>query len=587
MNKIAIALLISLVSLSLWAQQPKDSIDTSVINVVKPYSPSISDAFKVKDQPGTSEVNPTKEPIEYQINSVPVASTFTPSKGKAKSVTKPKRERLYDNYVSVGFGNYTTPLLEAYMRTFPTRDAEFGVMLHHHSSQGGIKEVLLDDSFYSTNLDLYYKMSSRDMNWKVNLGADHQLVHWYGIERLEDTDPTIYFNEDFLKTIEAKQRYLNIALDGEMDYFNSVFQGGKTRVRYFSDAYKSSELRFRTQPKFEFPIVTELITLRADVDYLTGSFDKTYTGEAPFSYGYLNLGFIPNFEVLREYLRINLGVKTYFSMDLEQGESAFKFYPNIDASFQVVEEVLTVFTGVTGGLNHNTYLDMVDKNPFIAPNFYSIPTDQKFKAFGGLKGKLASNINYLFKGSFSDEHNKALFRFNTEQTDGISVDETTDAYQFGNSFGVVYDDVKTLAISGELAVDFSKELTLGATANYFTYAMTNELEAWNLPNIKMTAFADYHANQWTGEAKLFMVGATKDLYIPRILPIEEPISYENYIVSNKTYLDLNIGVSYAFTNQLSAFAKGHNLLSGKYARYYHYPVQGIQVLAGITYKFDM
>ena len=39
---------------AVWSQndrQTKDTINTEVVNVVKPYSPKISDAFKVKEIP--------------------------------------------------------------------------------------------------------------------------------------------------------------------------------------------------------------------------------------------------------------------------------------------------------------------------------------------------------------------------------------------------------------------------------------------------------------------------------------------------------------------------------------------------------
>ena len=39
---------------SVWSQnnrQTKDTINTEVVNVVKPYTPKISDAFKVKEIP--------------------------------------------------------------------------------------------------------------------------------------------------------------------------------------------------------------------------------------------------------------------------------------------------------------------------------------------------------------------------------------------------------------------------------------------------------------------------------------------------------------------------------------------------------
>jgi hypothetical protein len=44
-----------------------------------------------------------KEIIRYTIFSFPVASTFTPSKGKAEGVDKQKKVHLFNNYATLGF----------------------------------------------------------------------------------------------------------------------------------------------------------------------------------------------------------------------------------------------------------------------------------------------------------------------------------------------------------------------------------------------------------------------------------------------------------------------------------------------------
>ncbi|MEC8885006.1 MAG: TonB-dependent receptor, partial [Bacteroidota bacterium] len=75
--------------------QEKDNLGTEVVNVVKPYTPEIGDAFKVKATPALNDsVNTAKKKVTYGIFSVPVASTFTPAKGKAAQVEKAKPVKL-------------------------------------------------------------------------------------------------------------------------------------------------------------------------------------------------------------------------------------------------------------------------------------------------------------------------------------------------------------------------------------------------------------------------------------------------------------------------------------------------------------
>lgn len=94
--------------------------------------------------------------INYNIFSFPVASTFAPAKGRAAAVDKTAQERLYKNYLTLGFGTYASANAELFM-TEDISDTDYVAgMLRHQSSQGNIKGVQLDDKFYDTGLDLTY-----------------------------------------------------------------------------------------------------------------------------------------------------------------------------------------------------------------------------------------------------------------------------------------------------------------------------------------------------------------------------------------------------------------------------------------------
>ena len=97
----------------LFAQDP---IDSETVTVVKPYTPTVKDANKIKQTPSQSDsVRTEKRPVQYSIFSVPVASTFTPAKGRATTVERERRVKVYDNYASLGFGNYGNLLAEFYL----------------------------------------------------------------------------------------------------------------------------------------------------------------------------------------------------------------------------------------------------------------------------------------------------------------------------------------------------------------------------------------------------------------------------------------------------------------------------------------
>ncbi|MEO2126565.1 MAG: TonB-dependent receptor, partial [Christiangramia sp.] len=94
----------------LYAQDP---IGSETVTVVKPYTPSVKDANKIRETPSRSDsVTLQKKPVKYSIFSVPVASTFTPAKGRATVVERERPPKVYDNYATLGFGNYSNVLAE-------------------------------------------------------------------------------------------------------------------------------------------------------------------------------------------------------------------------------------------------------------------------------------------------------------------------------------------------------------------------------------------------------------------------------------------------------------------------------------------
>ena len=72
------------------------------------------------------------------------------------------------------------------------------------------------------------------------------------------------------------------------------------------------------------------------------------------------------------------------------------------------------------------------------------------------------------------------------------------------------------------------------------------------------------------------------------LPTKSPNTQSvDEIITLGNYVDLNFNGGYKFTDKLTAFAKVNNVFSSNYQKYTNFKVQGLQVFAGLTYKFDL
>ena len=91
---------------------------------------------------------------------------------------------------------------------------------------------------------------------------------------------------------------------------------------------------------------------------------------------------------------------------------------------------------------------------------------------------------------------------------------TFEGYEYGNSFNVVYDDMNTLDVFGELKVEISTNFSLGINAHYYSYNNKLQAQPWNLPDIEASLFSNFNITpQLYGGISLFYVGERKDLFI--------------------------------------------------------------------------
>ncbi|MFH7002310.1 TonB-dependent receptor [Flavobacterium bizetiae] len=577
-NKIIILLVLFVVQVSFAQKKKEETIGTETVNVVKPYSPTISDAFKVKETPSLDDTgNQPKETIKYSILSVPVASTFTPSKGKAEGVEKSKREKLFNNYATLGVGNYGTLNAELFVNQDLGNNDYVAGMFRHHSSQGGIKDVDLNDEFYDTSLNVGYGVNNRDMSWNVDLGYQNQIYNWYGLPADFGSTLAGQTRDDLIRGINPNHSYNTISLGGNIEFNEGIFSKISTKFTHFSDSFSSSENRFYVKPSFKVEVMDQSINTNIIVDHVSGSFEHNYARDntSPLKYSLTNFGIEPSFVILENDWTLELGAGLFYGLDSENSGNKFFIYPKVNASYKLVGDLMIFYTGVNGSLEQNSYADFVNDNPFLSPTLNMRPTSNQCTVFAGLKGKLANNINYNLTGSYLNEKNKALYKGND-----YTEDFSNQNYAFGNSFGVVYDDVRTFRFYGELKADFSRNVSFGINGTFNSYKYDG-VEAWNLPSMKISSNLDVNiTRQWYAGLNVFFVGERKDMQSNLDLGTD-PV-----ITTLKSYFDANAHLGYKYNERLTCFLKLNNIGNQAYEKWLNYPVQGFQVLVGANYKFD-
>ena len=78
-------------------------------------------------------------------------------------------------------------------------------------------------------------------------------------------------------------------------------------------------------------------------------------------------------------------------------------------------------------------------------------------------------------------------------------------YEYGNSFNVVYDDIKTTSFSAEITYDFTKRITFSTNIQFDNFELKNQSKAWNLPTLQAYFIGKYKNNKWYATTNIFYI----------------------------------------------------------------------------------
>ncbi len=556
------------IALSQTKKQQNDTINTEVVNVIKPYTPKISDAFKIKETPSVDDAQTTnKKAVEYNIFSIPVASLFTPAKVKAALVDRAKKEKLFHNYASLGVGSFTTLLGEVYLNKVLSNTQRIGGYINYHASQGGVEDIALDDDFSDAKIAVNYSKNTRDLVWNIDANFRHEIYNWYGL-------PDNVFTENQIAQIDPEHTFFTFDVGNTLQFEDRFIKTVRARYRRFFDDIDSAENNLIASTDFSIPI-NRYNDLKANVgiNYLDGTFEQSLNASQEIDYGNLIANITTTYAVEIDNLNLNLGASVAYLNDTASGDNDFFVYPKITATYKLVNDVLVAFAGVEGELIQNSYYGFANQNSFVSPTLTIQPTDQQYDAYIGLQGKLSNNTSYTVKAAYVSENDKALFTANP------AVSNASQGFQFANSFTVVYDDVTTFSTLAELDISLNKKLNAVLKAEYFLYTTDIQDEAWNLPDIKASLFLDYQINnQWFAGANLFFIGERLEQNFNTGTLID--------ITTLERFFDVNAHIGYRINQRWSIYAKANNILNKDYERWLNFPVQNVQFLAGVSYKFD-
>jgi hypothetical protein len=516
------------------------------VRVVKPYTPTLSDAEKINLLPEFNDSTRVTPEFNYSITPKRYGTHFTVRPIQAARMVGLPLQRLYKSQLSLGIGNYFTPFAELTVNKLRSRKSSLGLYLKHQSSAGKVKleNDMRVQSNYSDNIaEIYGKHMYYRSVVEGGLSGGYNSLLYYGYRPELDT---ILEKKDIRQKIySAGARFAWYSSYPDSSHFN-YHLGFNYQLTH--DAFNNTENAFNLKTKFEDFIGDWYAGIEAGFEYYAKS-----AGIDSFNNLLINVN--PYVSKAGDEWRFLIGLNT--TTDIGEN-SILHIYPRANFQFNIVKNVLIPYMGVEGHREINNYRKILFENPFIVPGLSVMNSDYSPVGYFGLKGRYSSKMSFDFRLSYMKVNDMYFF-----------VPDTTEILH--NQYTVEYDNASILTTSGEITWNQNEKLQLFLKANYYNYSLDSLAYPWHRPSFEANLGASYNLrDKILVDAGIFYTGKR---YAPG----------PDGAVELNPYLDANLSLEYRYTKLLSFFLRLNNFTASRYQIWYQYPAQRFQAMVGFTY----
>ncbi|HSF56340.1 MAG TPA: hypothetical protein VLA71_21460 [Algoriphagus sp.] len=525
-----------------------------------PTQPRSFERMPVLPQPkGLGDFNYTVTPFFLNLPALNLQPTAL-----QKDYRQPKVD-LYPGYVRAGYGNFASPLLEGRYMAITADPFNYALKFKHQSfGKGPVAAEQSAESHTVFGADGSYFTEMVEVFGGLSWGQDK--YSFYGVDPVlfENLDEPFETSSNVQNNVQVKVGIRDIEKTGPFSY------EGQLSFRNFKDSYAAKENEVGIQAGGKF---------RTESDW-SGKVDLSYFHTNPNDVNYQEkrnyFSVRPRITYNYEAFQFTAGLNLVSENDsIADKSSDFHIFPVLKASYQFADE-FGFYGEFSGDVQRNTYFSFVNENPFLGPSEQLLNTINNYKIEGGIEGRFQEAFHYRA---------------------GINVSRFNQMHFFVNSladsarFEIVYDDKSTVFnINAELGFKISEMYSLGSRFDLYQYDLNTQAEAWHRPTWEVRI-----NNQFTPfekllvQANLNFMGGLKGRGMPigsdlgEVGGIFVPTDFE--VVNLKTIADLQLKADFKITDRFSVFAEGNNILNGKNTRWLNYPVRGIQLIGGASFKF--
>ena len=487
---------------------------------------------------------------------------------------EPKLPQLYHSYAKIGVGSTLMPLGEIYFDGTRSRKYIYGAHLKHLSSYGKISGYA-PAQFDRNSLNIFGGINERKYSLIGDLHYNNNGFHYYGIQnellnrdsiaqRFSDAGGTVTFDS------HAKD---SASFNYKIGLTYNNFQSMKPLVDSLA-LWRAQENYVALNTTANYKFGKEIFSTDLNVRYNGYKYGIADTSISLIDTGIVRnntvINLAPSITTFAKNNRFKAKIGLDLTVDVNQVSKVY-IYPNAEVKYSLFNDMFIPYLGVKGGMKQNTYKSLTAQNEFLLTNVVMRNENKVADVYFGIKGTLSKRISFNASASFAYVKDKALF-------------VTDTLYSLGNKFNIIYDTLSITTIEGSISYQLVEKLKIDAIGRYYSYALNNNSYAWNLPQFQIITRGSYNLyDKFLVNLDVNLEGGRKAL----VYKAGEDVTLEdNQFAKTLGFItDINLGLEYRYNSRVSAFLQCNNLAGQRYKRWYNTPVQGFQVMGGVTFRF--
>ncbi len=523
----------------------KDTVKKkATIDITSTYKPVLRNAIKVNFSATHLNADTSHPNLTYNIPAQNLFYAYQPIPLKPLALLQDTNLYLGSrNYVKVGYGNFSTPYVNAGFSFGDGKKFLANVYAEYISSKG--KMLYQDYSRLNVKATGSYFLPKNEVYAGVNVKMNENFLYGY------DTSIYKYSKKD------VRQQFQDISFKGGIR--NTVT--GEYGINYnpaievsnFTNVNKLTETSIVVNAPVEKQFGEAFafkVEARADVTAYT---TKNLATDVKLNNNIFQVA--PSFIISTPRFSVNAGILPTWD------NGNFVWLPNVYAEAQIAENIFAFQAGWIGRYTKNTYRNLSAVNPYLQTFSKQLNT-KEIEYYAGIKATLGKHFNFNAKAGLVTYTNLPFF-INDTATDNKS-------FVISNETGV-----RNLRVHGDISYINQDKFTVTAGLTFNGYAgMKSNAKAWNTIPMEFTSALRWQAfKQVLLKADFYAFGGGHYLVKGNSSKIFSPGS------------DLSAGIEFKISKMFSAWMDVNNIFNTKYERWHNYPVYGLNLMGGVRVNF--